>query len=799
MATHPHTTPDISHMFNTDENFSFDNVMPMSRNIAMSSHAPMPTPHIHNNSSLQQQQHLAASQQPGLVNNKSRRPLQNASTNSILMPPSACDATSKFSPNKSRNHDHVSAAKRFNAQNLHSTSMAPPPAKALVTDELKKKPFLSKFKTVAQRPHHLFPDPTLAFTGKENMHPSIYPSPMSGNMEVISPPAKPNGKRGLMEAAPIKDSRPSKKTKQNQDEEPMEVPAWDSFPAIVDDGQKPGHSYAQLIGMAILRSPNRRLTLAQIYKWISDTYSFYIPTDAGWQNSIRHNLSLNKAFSKMERSKDDPGKGNYWYIVEGMENQFVKEKPIRKTSSAAENVPVISSRPDASQPTKESCTKPQLHMMNHQSSQQQLEGSLPTLPASQSQMAPAVDISSDATIPISDLPGQDDNADRHDNDSALDSLLYSPLPNNVHSSPPITRHYHVNNGTPTSSRTMNSSLTQSLKKAVSMDDSGYISSLDSSVMRQTKMLSTDSDRPRHKRGRAEEEIARIRASSYESPTKSRSTTNFVPPSSSPMRHNNALLHPLTPAMKFKASIKPPASVSPNTNLRMHRDKVQSMLQSPLRKMTGMFGENTPWSPAFKLDEFAYLNDSMLENQSFDIFQEMANDDFFTGLPNIEQGSPIKRPAKRGKLERTQSLLDTPGTKIWEDNMPACLDTPSRAFEGIVSTTKQLMGSPLKASALNSTIPLPPKLTAPESSKAGASAATSSSTAPPGIQAPQLPWASLPFNSEFRLEEPAEVSGLDMLQGFQKLGSGEALAGANAVKGGNTNASKPAPSRFFPMF
>ncbi|KKA30376.1 hypothetical protein TD95_001036 [Thielaviopsis punctulata] len=79
---------------------------------------------------------------------------------------------------------------------------------------------------------------------------------------------------------------------------------------------KPLFSYAQLIAQAILKAPGEKLTLNGIYKHITTSYAYYRHQPAaGWQNSIRHNLSLNKSFDKVARSTNEPGKGMKWQIV----------------------------------------------------------------------------------------------------------------------------------------------------------------------------------------------------------------------------------------------------------------------------------------------------------------------------------------------------------------------------------------------------------------------------------------------------------------------------------------------------
>ncbi|KAJ1109596.1 hypothetical protein NDU88_006956 [Pleurodeles waltl] len=88
---------------------------------------------------------------------------------------------------------------------------------------------------------------------------------------------------------------------------------------------RPPFTYASLIRQAILESPEKQLTLNEIYNWFTRMFAYFRRNAATWKNAVRHNLSLHKCFVRVENVK-----GAVWTVDE---LEFQKRRPQKISGS----------------------------------------------------------------------------------------------------------------------------------------------------------------------------------------------------------------------------------------------------------------------------------------------------------------------------------------------------------------------------------------------------------------------------------------------------------------------------------
>lgn len=108
---------------------------------------------------------------------------------------------------------------------------------------------------------------------------------------------------------------------------------------------KPVYSYSCLIAMSLQKSKTGALPVSDIYSFMMENFPYFKTAPDGWKNSVRHNLSLNKCFEKVEKPNGSQRKGCLWAMnpakITKMEEEIQKWKrkdpeSIRKSMSNPE-------------------------------------------------------------------------------------------------------------------------------------------------------------------------------------------------------------------------------------------------------------------------------------------------------------------------------------------------------------------------------------------------------------------------------------------------------------------------------
>ena len=358
------------------------------------------------------------------------------------------------------------------------------------------------------------------------------------------------------------------------------------FEPIVDDGTKPPYSYAHLIGMAILRSPLKRLTLNQIYTWIMSTFEYYrseAQPQTNWQNSIRHNLSLNKSFVKEERPKDEPGKGHYWKIVPGCEAAFARgakgRRPTNPHRNSITNMLPPSNPSQAQLAAAAALTYPTKHGSDDNPIQDPVRQPRESSVSSNDGGQRCRKNSNSSKLPIFEF------------EARKDSTIKGAVPLQLQDSPVI----------PSMDTPPPSQESKGNRKRKSLRDSDCFDTFKGAEMKvardNSKIAHTDDDIPpsspstnevTSKRPRLEEALSESRIIPKPAPHSFHNLSIISPPpSSSPQRPlSSCQIIFTTPQAQITRRVQdePPSTFSPQTRLQLHREDINRYLSSPAKSV-----------------------------------------------------------------------------------------------------------------------------------------------------------------------------------------------------------------------